>query len=89
MEVVQGILTNTIQYSAQTTSAKFLSMFAAKLFKKGANTLGAPKNKCIITFIDDLNIPIADRFGDQPPLELLRFIIENSNMPLEETKNIL
>lgn len=53
-------------------------MFTAKLYKKGANTLGAPKNKLILTFIDDLNIPIADKFGDQPPLELLRFIIENS-----------
>lgn len=52
-------------------------MFASKLFKKGSNTLGAPKNKCILTFIDDLSIPIADRFGDQPPLELLRYIIEN------------
>ena len=74
-----GILTNNIQFSAQTTSNKFLHLFAAKLFKKGTNLYGAPKNKSIITFIDDLNIPIADKFGDQPPLELLRFIVENGN----------
>ena len=47
--------------------------------KKGYNTLGAPKNKWIVTFIDDLNMPIVDKFGDQPPLELLRYINENSN----------
>lgn len=40
--------------------------------------MGAPKNKWIVTFIDDLNMPIADKFGDQSPLELLRYIIENS-----------
>lgn len=73
-----SVIANTIQFSAQTTSAKFLTMFTSKLFKKGLNTLGAPKNKCILTFIDDLNIPIADKFGDQPPLELLRFMKENS-----------
>jgi hypothetical protein len=52
-------------------------MFVSKLFKKGFNTLGAPKHKTIVSFIDDLNIPIFDKFGDQPPLELLRFINEN------------
>jgi hypothetical protein len=66
-----------MQFSAQTTSEKFLSMFVIKLIKKANNLLGAPKNKTIVTFIDDLNIPIADKFGDQAPLELLRFIIEN------------
>ncbi len=40
--------------------------------------LGAPKNKWIVNFIDDLNMPIADKFGDQSPLELLRYINENS-----------
>jgi hypothetical protein len=52
-------------------------MFISKLSKKANNTLGAPKNKFIITFIDDLSIPMSDKFGDQPPLELLRFIIQN------------
>ena len=69
-----------MQFSANTTSVKFLNMFVSKLSKKGQNLLGAPKNKIIVSFIDDLNIPIADAFGDQAPLELLRFIIENSNL---------
>jgi dynein heavy chain len=73
-----AILTNKIQFSAQTSSNKFLNAFTLKLLKKGQNVLGAPKNKTILTFIDDLNIPIADKFGDQGPMELLRFIQENS-----------
>ena len=52
-------------------------MFTSRFHKKGHNNFGAPKHKCIVTFIDDLNIPIADKYGDQPALELLRFINEN------------
>jgi dynein heavy chain len=68
-----------IQFSAQTDSKKFQNLLTSKLTKKGFNVLGAPKNKWILTFIDDLNMPVADRYGDQPPLELLRYITENSN----------
>ena len=75
-----GVLCNNIQFSAQTTSSKFLTMFVSKMVKKGANLLSAPRNKCIVTFIDDLNLPVMDKFGDQPPIELLRFIIENCNI---------
>ena len=57
-------------------------MFTSRLLKKGHNNFGAPKHKCIVTFIDDLNIPIADKYGDQPALELLRFINENGKTPL-------
>jgi dynein heavy chain len=73
----QGVLSNKIQFSAQTSSNKFISTFVSRLFKKGPNTMGAPKNKTIVTFIDDLNIPIADKFGDQACLEMLRFLNEN------------
>lgn len=73
-----GVLANKIQFSAQTNSSKFLAKFVTKFLKKGQNLLGAPRGKSIITFIDDLNTPIADRFGDQAPLELLRFMNENS-----------
>lgn len=75
----QGIISNSIQFSAQTSSSKFINLLTSKLSKKGPNMLGAPKHKHVIAFIDDLNIPIADKFGDQPPLEQLRFIIEYGN----------
>ncbi len=66
-------------------------MFTSKLVKKSQSLLGAPRNKQIINFIDDLNIPIADKFGDQAPLEMLRFIIENRSfhdIKACQTKNI-
>lgn len=33
---------------------------------------GAPPNKRVIIFVDDLNMPKLDRYGSQPPIELLR-----------------
>jgi len=47
-------------------------MIEAKLEKKRKNVLGAPKNKHMIIFIDDLNMPKLDAYGSQPPIELLR-----------------
>ncbi|KAJ8308273.1 hypothetical protein KUTeg_013147 [Tegillarca granosa] len=71
-----GIISSVIQFSAQTTSSRLQSLIMHKLIKKGRDTLGAPKGKKVLVFVDDLNMPAPEDFGAQPPLELLRQYLE-------------
>ncbi|XP_018654464.1 LOW QUALITY PROTEIN: hypothetical protein Smp_130810 [Schistosoma mansoni] len=80
--VVRGTLNNIaesknyvpayLNFSAQTTSNRTQEIIESKLEKKKKHILGAPKDKRIILFVDDLNMPKQDTYGSQPPIELLR-----------------
>nr|XP_014351765.1 PREDICTED: dynein heavy chain 6, axonemal-like [Latimeria chalumnae] len=80
--VTRGLLNNIqeeacylpvyINFSAQTSSARTQEIIESKLEKKRKNIIGAPGNKKVIIFVDDLNMPKLDRYGSQPPIELLR-----------------
>ncbi|KAH8862654.1 Dynein heavy chain 6, axonemal [Schistosoma japonicum] len=80
--VVRGTLNNIaelrnyipayLNFSAQTSSNRTQEIIENKLEKKKKYVLGAPKDKRIILFVDDLNMPKQDTYGSQPPIELLR-----------------
>lgn len=85
-----------LNFSAQTSSKRTQEMIEAKLEKKRKNVMGAPKNKRMILFIDDLNMPKLDTYGSQPPIELLRQFQDfggfynrfEDGMPFTEIKDV-
>lgn len=62
----------TINMSAWTSSNGVQSVIEGKLEKRTKNIFVPIGGKPLLTFVDDLNMPMKDIFGSQPPLELLR-----------------
>nr|XP_023488506.1 dynein heavy chain 14, axonemal isoform X2 [Equus caballus] len=72
----KGVTVSTINFSVSMTAAKAKEMILKKLVRRSKDTLGAPKNNKIVIFIDDLNMPESDMYGAQPPLELIRQLLD-------------
>jgi dynein heavy chain len=69
------VLPVPINFSGQTMSKLVQSTIEAKLEKKRKDLVGAPVGKNVVLFIDDVNMPIKEEYGAQPPIELLRHLI--------------
>jgi dynein heavy chain len=65
-----------INFSAQTTSRKTQEIIESKLKYRSKVKMVPEGNKQGVIFIDDLNMPKKEKFGAQPPLELLRQYID-------------
>ncbi|CAG9323486.1 unnamed protein product [Blepharisma stoltei] len=61
-----------ITFSAQTSSLYTQNSIVNKLDAKRKDLLGGPGTKKVALLIDDVNMPAVEKFGAQPPIELLR-----------------
>ena len=67
---------NIVNLSAQTSSQKLQSIIESKLNTTAKRKFRPHNGKKGVIFIDDFNMPKRDEYGSQPPLELVRQLVE-------------